>query len=407
MRQFDDLDSERIVVTGLGPVHALGIGREAFFRSLAAGSNGAKPTRSIEVSNYKHQYACEVGDLELNLYSLGVLPECCEKASLYAILGTQLAIDDAGLTREELKNQPVGCFLGTTDGESQRIDALVSQLHNAATIPSDCFDTVAHSRISRNVSLYLDSTGPAYTIGNACSASNAAIVSAVEYLQNTEADFAICGGSDVVCRKTFSIFHRLSAISEKHCMPFDLNRKGIIPAEGASILLLEKLSSALARKAKIYGEVVGYGMNCDATHMTNLNPDKIKICLSRCLDAAGLVPEEVDYICMHGTGTPANDLNEYQSIKKVFGDAIPMCGSIKSMTGHAMGAAAGFGAIACMFALNHGIPPTINLTELDPEIQLPLNVKYLPQPVEIALNNAFAFGGNNAIVAFRSMNSHG
>lgn len=407
MRQFNASDSERIVVTGLGPVHALGIGREDFFLSLAVGRDGAKPAHSIYVSKYKHQYACEVGELDFNQYSLGVLPECCEKASLYAILGTQLAIDDAGLTREELKNLPVGCFLGTTDGESQRIDALVSQLHNAATVPPDSFDMVAHARISRNVSLYIDSTGPAYTIGNACSASNAAIVSAVEYLQSTEADFAICGGSDVVCRKTFSIFHRLSAISEKHCTPFDLHRKGIIPAEGASILLLEKLSSALARKAKIYGEVVGYGMNCDATHMTNLNPEKIKICLRRCLDNAGLAPEEVDYICMHGTGTPANDLNEYQSLAKIFGDDIPMCGSIKSMTGHAMGAAAGFGAIACMFALNHGIPPTININELDPEINLSLNVKYLPQPVNVALNNAFAFGGNNAIVAFRSMNTHG
>ncbi|CAK8741517.1 3-oxoacyl-[acyl-carrier-protein] synthase 2 [Sodalis praecaptivus] len=308
--------SERIVATGLGPVHALGIGKDAFFRSLASGVDGAKPARSIDVSNFKHQYACEVGVLDLNQYSLGTLPKGCEKASLYAILGTQLAVDDAGLTREKLKNQPVGCFLGTTDGESQGIDALVSELHNAASVPQDCFDAVAHARISRNINLYLDSTGPAYTIGNACSASNAAIVSAVEYLQSTEADFAICGGSDVACRKTFAIFHRLSALSETRCTPFDIHRKGIIPAEGASILLLEKLSSALARKTKIYGEVVGYGMNCDTTHMTNLNPEKIKTCLNSCLDAAGLAPEEVNYICMHSTGTPANDLNEYQSVKK-------------------------------------------------------------------------------------------
>ncbi len=407
MSQLNASPDERIVVTGLGPVHALGIGREAFFNSLAAGVDGAKPARSIEVSNYKHQYACEVDLADSDQCALGPLPEGCEKASLYAILGTQLAIDDAGLRREELKNQPVGCFIGTTDGESQRIDALVTRLHNAESVPQNSFDAVAHARLSRNINLYLDSTGPAYTIGNACSASNAALVSAVEYLRSTGADFAVCGGSDVACRKTFSIFHRLSAISEKHCTLFDLNRIGIIPAEGASILLLEKLSSALARKAKIYGEVVGYGMNCDATHMTNLNPDKIKTCLSRCLETAGLAPEEVDYICMHGTGTPANDLNEYQSVQKVFGDAIPLCGSIKSMTGHAMGAAAGFGAIACMFALNHGIPPTINLSEQDPQIAIPLTAKYLPQPVNVALNNAFAFGGNNAIVAFRRVNTLG
>lgn len=398
---------ERIVVTGLGPVHALGVGREAFFSSISAGVDGAKLTRSIDVSNYKHQYSCEVGELDISHYNLGTLPEGCEKASLYAILGTQLAIEDAGLTLDVLKNQPVGCFIGTTDGESQRIDTLVQQLNNAESVPQDSFDAVAHARISRNVNLYLDSTGPAYTIGNACSASNAAIVSAVEYLRSSCSDFAICGGSDVVCRKTFSIFHRLSAISEKKCTPFDRHRKGIIPAEGASILLLEKLSSALARKAKIYGEVVGYGMNCDATHMTNLNPEKIKNCLTSCLERANLSPRDVDYICMHGTGTLANDLNEYQSLQKVFGDAIPMCGSIKSMTGHAMGAAAGFGAIACMFALNYGIPPTINITEQDPEILLPLTNKLLSRPINVALNNAFAFGGNNAIVAFTRMNNHG
>jgi len=406
MSQHSAQDHERIVVTGLGPVHALGIGKEAFFASLAAGTDSAAPIRSVDATQYKHHYGCEVNEEALSRYPLDDLPAGCEKASRYAILGTKLAIEDAGLTREALSGQPVGCFLGTTDGESQRIDTLVHQLQDEAEPGAGSFAAVAHARISRNVSLYLNATGPAYTIGNACSASNAAIVSAVEYLQSSQADFAICGGSDVACRKTLSIFHRLSAISEKKCTPFDKARKGIIPAEGASILLLEKLSSAKRRNARIYGEVVGYGMNCDATHMTNLNPEKIKTCLERCLSSAVLIPADVDYICMHGTGTPANDLNEYQSVQKVFGDAIPMCGSIKSMAGHAMGAAAGFGAIACLFALNKGIPPTINLTEQDPAIVLPLTSEFLPQTVNVAINNAFAFGGNNAIVAFRRMNHH-
>ncbi|MDE9446073.1 beta-ketoacyl-[acyl-carrier-protein] synthase family protein [Xenorhabdus bovienii] len=403
---MNNVERERIVVTGLGPVHALGIGKSAFFSALSKGINGAKETRSIDVQNYKYQYSCEVENIDPLLYGVSELPAGIGKASLYAIVGSQLAIEDAGLSLADLENKSVGCFLGTTDGESQLIDGIVKGIQGRSAVPAGTFDNALHSRISRNVSSYLKSRGPAYTIGNACSASNASIISAVEYLQDSDAEFAICGGSDVVCRKTFSIFHRLSAISEKLCTPFDVQRKGIIPAEGASILLLEKLSSARARGAHIYGEIVGYGMSCDATHMTNLNPDKIRDCLNTCLESAGLSTFDVDYISMHGTGTMANDFNEYQALQKVFTDNIPICGSIKSMIGHAMGAAAGFGAIACMFSFHHGIPPTINVSEQDPEINITITDKLLPKDVKIAINNAFAFGGNNSIIAFKKVNDN-
>ncbi len=395
-------DSERIVVTGLGPVHGAGIGKKAFFQALFHGVNTSKIVRSIDVSKFKHQFACEVGDISPQDHNVSFIPKDIGKASLYAIIGTQLAIDDAGITLTELANKPVGCFLGTTEGESQLIENLVKTILEFNQVKMHMFDNALHSRISRNVSNYIKSSGPAYTIGNACSASNAALISAVEYLQNNDANFAICGGSDVVCRKTFSIFHRLAAISDKVCTPFDVNRKGIIPAEGASILLLEKLSSAKMRHAHIYGEIAGYGMNCDATHMTNLNPEKIQVCFNTCLKHAGLSTSDVDYISMHGTGTQANDLNEYQALCKVFGeDNIPKCGAIKSILGHAMGAAAGFGSIACLFALKNGIPPTINITTQDPQIKISINSTFLPKQVNVAINNAFAFGGNNAIVAFK------
>jgi 3-oxoacyl-[acyl-carrier-protein] synthase II len=392
---------EPIVVTGLGPISGIGIGKQAFFSSLSEGINGARPTKSIDVSKYKYKYSCEVGEGINDLIEELNIPSNVGKASVFSIIGTYLAIKDAGLSMSDLKNTPIGCFLGTTDGESQRLDSMIYNVEHDGEIFDEMFADADHSCISRNVHKFLNSTGPSYTIGNSCSSSNAAIISAVEYLRSSDAQFSICGGCDIVCRKTFSIFHRISAISETSCSPFDINRSGIIPSEGASILLLEKLSSAIARKAVIYGQVAGYSMNCDASHMTNLNPDKINICLNQCLSRANISPTEVDYICMHGTGTLANDVNEFKALKKTFGENFPYCGSIKSMIGHSMGAAAGFGAIACMFALNYGIPPTINLNEQDPEIPIPLTDTLLKKPVNIVLNNAFAFGGNNAIVAFK------
>jgi beta-ketoacyl synthase len=398
---------ERIVITGLGPVCGLGIGKEQYFQSLMKGVNSVKKTTSIDVNSYPHQNASEVEDIDFSKYNLDLSEY--NKASAYIILATQLAISDAKLKLSSFKNNNVGCFIGTTDGESQALDLFVKNKlfkEGGSSSTTQALRSITHGNISKSVSSYIGSIGPAYTIGNACSASNAAIISGFEYLQHSESDFAFCGGVDLVCRKTFSIFHRLSAISEESCTPFDIDRKGIIPSEGANILILEKLSSAIKRKAHIYGEIVGYAMNCDATHMTNLNPERIAQCMFKCLQSANLEPKQVDYICMHGTGTKANDYNEYLAIKSIFKKYTPYCGSIKSMLGHSMGASAGFGAIACLFALEYGIPPTINLSMQDPEIKLNIPVKFIPKNVNVALNDAFAFGGNNAIIAFRKVHSN-
>ncbi|MDH2924895.1 3-oxoacyl-[acyl-carrier-protein] synthase II [Nicoletella semolina] len=397
------IKKERIVITGLGPVCGLGIGKDKYFQSLVNGVNSVKETTSINIDNYSHRFSSEVDSLEFEKYSSNF--QEYNKATKYILLATQLAILDAQLKLSDLKGEPIGCFIGTTDGESQALDLFVkNRLINNNSLCSQKLTDITHGKISKHVRSYIGSSGPAYTIGNACSASNAAIISGFEYLQNSESNFAVCGGVDLLCRKTFSIFHRLSAISDKVCMPFDINRKGIIPSEGANILILEKLSSAIKRGANIYGEIAGYSMNCDANHMTNLNSERIAQCMSNCLRLAGLSPSDVDYICMHGTGTKANDYNEYLAIKSVFKENIPNCGSIKSMLGHSMGASAGFGAIACLFALEYGIPPTINLTTQDPEIELNIPIKFIPKKVNVALNDAFAFGGNNSIIAFKKVN---
>ncbi len=205
-----------------------------------------------------------------------------------------------------------------------------------------------------------------------------------------------------MCRKTFTGFYRLGTIAPEVCRPFDVNRQGILTGEGAGVLLLESLESALARNARIYAEVLGYGLNCDAYHPVAPNQDSVAQCMQLALDGAGVKPEDVDFVSAHGTGTKANDVTEARAIRQVFGDDTPRTVSIKSMLGHSMGAASALSSIACALAITEGfIPPTINHVETDPEC----NVDCVPNEaieadLRVVQNNGLAFGGNNSVVIF-------
>jgi 3-oxoacyl-[acyl-carrier-protein] synthase II len=206
-----------------------------------------------------------------------------------------------------------------------------------------------------------------------------------------------------VCRWVHAGFYRLGTVAEKACAPFDRHRAGILTAEGGSALVLERLDHARARGAQIYCEVLGWASNCDADHMVAPNAASIAACARLAHHSAGIAPGDVDYICAHGTGTPANDLAEAQAIREVFGDRPPPLSSIKSMLGHTMGAASGFGAIACALSIRDGfLPPTINWSTPDPDLGS-IDVvagEARPARVRVAQNHGFAFGGNNAIVVF-------
>jgi 3-oxoacyl-[acyl-carrier-protein] synthase II len=243
-------------------------------------------------------------------------------------------------------------------------------------------------------------------IPTACAAGNYAIAHACDVLRAGRAEIMLAGGADCFSRITYTGFARLGAIAPEICQPFDLNRKGMVPGEGAAMLLVELKDRAMARGAHIYCEVAGYGLSCDAHHMTAAHPQGkgVARAITMALKQSGVAPEDVDYISAHGTGTPTNDRLETIGVKRTFGDfayKIPIS-SIKSMLGHTMGAASAIEAAVCALAISHQqIPATMNLHEPDPECDL----DYVPNvarncKVRVAMNNAYAFGGNNSSLVF-------
>jgi 3-oxoacyl-[acyl-carrier-protein] synthase II len=247
--------------------------------------------------------------------------------------------------------------------------------------------------------------GPNLVIPTACAAGNYALAHASDNIRNGEAEVMLAGGSDAFSRITYTGFARLGAIAPERCQPFDKNRKGMVPGEGAAILILERRDRALARGARIYAELVGYGLTCDANHMTAPQGDGAARAMQIAMADAGVRPDEIGYISAHGTGTTVNDRVETAAVKQAFGDAayrVPMS-SIKSMLGHTMGAASAIEAAACTLAVRDDrIPPTIHHETADPDCDLDYVANQARQvPVELAMNNAYAFGGNNASVIFR------
>jgi 3-oxoacyl-[acyl-carrier-protein] synthase II len=239
----------------------------------------------------------------------------------------------------------------------------------------------------------------------ACSAGNYAIGFGLDLLRSGRAEIIIAGGSEPLSKVAFTGFNQFKAVAPEKCQPFDKNRRGMMVAEGAGIVILESLERALRRNAQIYAEVLGYGLSCDAHHMTNSSVEGIVSCMRKAMIEAGIRPEDVDYISAHGTGTLTNDRNESAAIKEVFGDRykeIPIS-SIKSMLGHTMGAASALEAIACALTVkNDIIPPTINFETFDPECDIDcVPNKARQHIVKIALNNSYAFGGNNACLVIK------
>jgi len=243
--------------------------------------------------------------------------------------------------------------------------------------------------------------GDAIVLTTACAAGNYAIGHAYDQIRSGAADVVVCGGADSLSRKTYAGFTRLGAVAPERCQPFDRDRKGIIPGEGAAALVVESYERAAARGATIHAEILGYALTCDARHMVAPDAASIARCMRLAHTRAGIESTQVDYVCAHGTGTPTNDVVEASAVRAVFETAAPPVSSIKSMIGHTMGAASALAAAACCAALNERfLPPTINHGAADPrcgEIDCVPNEARPARP-GIVQNNGFAFGGNNAVV---------
>jgi 3-oxoacyl-[acyl-carrier-protein] synthase II len=393
----------RVVVTGLGPVSSIGTGLAGFAAGLAAGASGVSTISMFDTTGFASSKGCEVRDFRPERHLRRLDPATLGRASQFSVSAAALALQDAGVDAADLADRPGVVSVGTTDGESQDLDRLTETCVRKGPddLPPEVVARVPASWLSASVAQEFGLRGAeAVTLPTACAAGNYAIGYAYDTLRLGEADYALCGGADAMCRKTFAGFYRLGTIAPEVCQPFDADRKGILTGEGSGMLFLETLDSARRRGVPWYAEILGYGMTCDATHPVAPDRDSIAACMRRAHQNSGVTPADVDFVSAHGTGTKANDLTEAAAIRDVFGEEMPPTVSIKSMIGHTMGAASALATIACAVALRRQfIPPTINhhstCTECGVDC-VPNEAR--PAQLRVVQNNGFAFGGNNAIL---------
>ncbi|MFI6096974.1 beta-ketoacyl-[acyl-carrier-protein] synthase family protein [Lentzea sp. NPDC051213] len=396
-------ERRRVVVTGMGVVSSIGMGAGEFADGLRAGRSGAGPVTAFDASGFPSDIACEVRDFEPERWIRTVPARELGRASQYAVAAARMAVDDAGGDSCSLGDRRGLVVIGTTGGEAQDVDRLaeLEVTEGAERMDPEIVGRVSAQNLAVSVARELRlSDVDAYVIGTACSAGNYAIGDAFDAVRLGEVDFALCGGSDALSRRTFATFHRLGLVAPDVCRPFDRDRKGILTGEGAAVLVLESLDSALARGATIHAEVLGYGLNCDAHHPVSPLRSSVARVVGLALDDAGVKPGDVDLISAHGTGTKLNDVTECEAIRDVYGDDPPPVVSIKSMLGHTMGAASALATVACALAITGGfIPPTVNHRETDPACEIDCVPNHaVDADLQVVQNNGLAFGGDNAVL---------
>ena len=401
----------RVVITGVGIVSALGHNLTENWDALCQGRSAIRPLEGVDGSrvNLKIQNAAQVGGFDPLKHFEGGKDAQLDRFAQFSVVAARQAFRDSGIVLTQELREQTAIICGSAVGGQSAIEAGFEDLWvngrgrvHPLTIPK----TMANAGAS-HIAMDLGLSGPAFTISTACSSANHAIGSAFRMVRDGEAEMAVTGGAEAFFTVgMLKAWEAMRVISPDTCRPFSKDRKGMILGEGGAMMILEPLEAARARGAKIYGEVCGFGMTADAHHLTQPTVEGPTRAMSAALREAGLAPEEIGYINAHGTGTPGNDPVESRAIRAVFGSHADKIGvsSTKSMHGHALGAAGALEAIATLLALCKGIlPPTANFTERDPECDL----DYIPNQsrraqVGAALSNSFAFGGLNAVVAFRA-----
>ncbi len=410
----------RVAVTGLGTICALGNNTKQTWEALRAGRSGIERIQSLDISSLRFQNGAEVRGFEPAKHFAADQCGFLDRFAQFAVLAAREALSNAGLSREALHSTPgrlaqplcerTAIVTGSCTGGQTSEDAQFRELYAAKaprihplTIPR----IMANAGASQ-IAMEFGITGPALTVSTACSSANHAIGEAYCMVREGRVDLAIAGGSEA----PFSLgmlkaWEAMRVVAPDTCRPFSKDRQGMILGEGAAMLILEPMEEARARGASIYGEIAGFGMSADAFHLTRPSADGAARAMLAALADAGLAPQQVGYINAHGTGTPQNDATETEAIHSVFGhhtEGIAVS-STKSMHGHALGAAGALEAVATLLALHENfIPPTANFTAPDPQCNLDVVPNHGRElQVESALSNSFAFGGLNAVLAFRRL----
>ncbi|HUJ50021.1 MAG TPA: beta-ketoacyl-[acyl-carrier-protein] synthase family protein, partial [Bryobacteraceae bacterium] len=400
--------TNRVVVTGLGVISALGNNSCEFWQALAEGRSGIAPLEGVDRSLLRFQNAAEVRNYDAARYfdekEVGLL----DRFAQFAAVAAREAIADSGIEwtaelRERTAIVTGSCVGGQTTEDEGFVNLYRKNIPrvNPLTIPR----TMENAGASR-ISLETGVTGPTYTISTACSSSNHALGQAFWMVRNGAVRMALAGGSEAVFSLGFlKAWEAMRVVSPDTCRPFSRDRRGLILGEGGAMLVLEPLDSARARGANIYGEIAGFGMSSDAFHITQPSADGAAQAIRAALADANLAVDRIGYINAHGTATQANDATETAAIRKVFGAHAERLAvsSTKSMHGHTLGAAGALEAVATLLALQRSLlPPTAHYNEPDPACDLdvvPNQARHAQ--IECALSNSFAFGGLNAVLAFR------
>lgn len=403
-KKQDMIRRTRVVVTGMGVVSSIGIGLDAFWKNLIAGKSGISQVSSFDSRNFRTHKAGEIKDFDPSRFMKN--PEYKGRAAQFLLAAARMAIEDAGLSLSRIEPSARNAVIGTSTFEPNILEDIDYKLvrKGYASISSSLITRAAVNSPDVVLGRELGFAGVILTISTLCSAGNYAIGYGFDLIRQGKKRMVFCCATDVFSRSLFAGFNRLLIVAPDRCQPFDKNRKGIMLGEGAAVLILESLESALGRKAYIYAEVLGYGLSCDAYSLTISSKEGMKKVMERAIRNSCIKKEEVDYISAHGTGTINNDRNETQAIREIFGslaDNIPVS-SIKSMLGHTISVASALEAISCCLSIrDNTIPATINFETPDPECDIDVVAnKPRKKKVDIAMNNSFAFGGNNACVIF-------
>ncbi|MDY6940448.1 MAG: beta-ketoacyl-ACP synthase II [Cyanobacteriota bacterium] len=408
---------KRVVVTGLGAVTPVGNTPDEYWEGLLAGRNGIGPITLFDASKHACRIAGEVKDFDPHQYLERKEAKRMARFAQFAVAASKQALTDAKFVINDLNAEQVGTIVGTGTGG---LDVMEAQHEIYLTRgPSRCSPFTVPMMIANMAAgltaIHTGAKGPNSCPVTACAAGSNAVGDAFRLIQRGYAQAMICGGAEAaVTPLSVAGFASAKAVSTRNddparaCRPFDLDRNGFVMGEGAGILLLEELEHALSRNAKIYAEIIGYGMTCDAYHITSPVPGGTGAtrAIELALKDAGMEAGRVDYINAHGTSTPANDKTETLAIKKALGEDNARqvaISSTKSMTGHLLGGSGGIEAVATVLAIqNDRMPPTINLETPDPECDL----DYIPnrnrvRTVNVALSNSFGFGGHNVTLVFQ------
>lgn len=416
------MELKRVVVTGLGAVTPVGLSAEETWNNLLAGVSGAAPITLFDSSMYKTQFACEVKGLNINDWIDRKEARKLDRYTQLAMVSAMQAVKDSAMDLETVNKNRIGVIFGVGIGGIKTFEDEVSYnaLHkengpkfNPFFIPKMISDIAAGQ-----ISIHYGFHGPNYATTSACASSTNAIADAFNLIRLGKADVIVSGGAEAaICGCGVGGFNAMHALSTRNddpqraSRPFSASRDGFVMAEGAGCLILEELEHAKARGAKIYAEMMGEGESADAYHITASHPEGLgaKLVMQAALDDAGMKPEDIDYINVHGTSTHVGDISEAKAIKEVFGDAAYKLNisSTKSMTGHLLGAAGAVEAMVSVLSVqNDIIPPTINHEEDDKDEEIDYNLNFTfnkaqKRTVRAAMSNTFGFGGHNACVIFK------